>query len=268
MMTDDIGRLHRTPPGAEQDGTVESLASRALGVLASKRVNAASLLSERLLDELQRAVVTLEIGRRKAVVQDMLEAGIRREDIADFYIPEVARRLGSAWCEDAVSFADVTIGVSRLQGLLREIGRDWYEEPPLSEDAPSLLLVVLADEFHTLGAMVLAGQLARMGVSVKLVTGQSESDVLGSVAAAHFDAIFISVALGKSLASLKGLVEKLRAASVRPTPVVLGGSLVTRVVDTKAETGADFATTDPREALRLCGLKTSAQGARRRVTAE
>lgn len=267
-MTDDLGRLHRTRMGADGDSTVESLASRALSVLASKRVTAASLLSERFLDELREAAITIEIGRRKAVVHDMLEAGIRREDIADFYIPEAARRLGAAWCDDEVGFADVTIGVSRLQGLLREIGNDWYDDPALPADAPSLLLIVLADEFHTLGSMVLAGQLARMGISVKLITGKGESDVLGSVAAGHFDAIFVSVSQGKSLAALRKLVEKLRAASVRPTPVVIGGSLVNRVKDARAETGADHATTDPREALRLCGLRISAQNARRRATSE
>jgi MerR family transcriptional regulator, light-induced transcriptional regulator len=84
-------------------------------------------------------------------------AGIRREDIADFYVPEVARRLGAAWCEDRTSFADVTVGTARLQGLLREIGPDWFSDARLGDRPPVCVLVVVSrDEFHTLGAMVLA----------------------------------------------------------------------------------------------------------------
>lgn len=279
-MTDSFDRATRARPtadggsgsglraGSGTGGDVETLASRALGVLASKRISAASLLSERFLDDLSAAVRSADGMRRRAVVRDMLDARIRAEDIADFYIPEVARRLGAAWCEDSVSFADVTIGVARLQGLLKEIGPQWADDRQTDPRAPGLLVVVLADEFHTLGAMVLCGQLARLGVSVKLAMGQSESDLLRTVAGGHFDAILISAAQGERLATLRKLVEKIRAASVRPTPVVIGGSVVTRVSDIKTQTGADHATTDPKEALRACGLKISVPGARPRATSE
>lgn len=267
-MTDSMDRATRARTGMDVGSTVETLASRALGVLASKRISAASLLSERFLDELSLAVRSAETGRRRAVVRDMLDARIRPEDITDFYIPEVARRLGAAWCEDSVSFADVTIGVARLQGMLKEIGAPWFDEARLDAEAPGLLVVVLADEFHTLGAMVLCGQLARLGVSVKIAMGHGESELLRTVAAGNFDAIFLSAAQGERLARLRKLVEKIRAASVRPTPVVIGGSVVTRVTDIKTQTGADHATTDPREALRACGLKISVPGARRRATSE
>jgi MerR family transcriptional regulator, light-induced transcriptional regulator len=267
-MTDGTDRANRTRGNADSGSTVETLASRALGVLASKRVSAASLLSERFLEELSIAVRTLDADHRWSVVRKMLESRIRLEDIADFYIPEVSRRLGAAWCEDGLSFADVTIGVARLQSLLREIDAEWAKGTTLDADAPGLLVVVLADEFHTLGAMVLCSQLGRMGVSVKLVVGQSESEVLRTVAAGQFDAILISASGCERLAPLRKLVEKVRAACLRPTPIVLGGSVVTRVTDAKTQTGADHATTDPREALRACGLRILVPGATRRATSE
>jgi methanogenic corrinoid protein MtbC1 len=267
-MTDSTDRATRTLSAPEAGSTVETLASRALGVLASKRISAASLLSERFLDELSAAVRSGDGTQSRVIVRDMMEARIRAEDIADFYIPEVARRLGAAWCEDGLSFADVTIGSARLQGLLKDIGSHWTDDRRLDPDAPAVLVVVLADEFHTLGAMVLCGQLARMDVSVKLAMGHAESDLLRIVASGHFDAILISAAQGERLATLRKLIEKIKAASVRPTPVVIGGSVVTRVADIKTQTGADHATTDPKEALRACGLKISVPGARPRATSE
>jgi MerR family transcriptional regulator, light-induced transcriptional regulator len=267
-MTDSTDRVTRGRNGGDVGASVETLASRALGVLASKRTSAASLLSERFLDALARAVLGPDDQDYRAVVRDMIAARIRPEDITDFYIPEVARRLGAAWCEDGVSFADVTIGTARLQGLLKEVGGRWADHMRLEPDAPGLLVIVMADEYHTLGAMVLCGQLARMGVSVKLAMGQAESDLLAVVAGGQFDAILISAAQGERLAPLRKLVEKIRAAAVRPVPVVIGGSVVTRVTDIKTQTGADHATTDPREALRACGLKSSVCSARRIAISE
>jgi MerR family transcriptional regulator, light-induced transcriptional regulator len=267
-MTDFAVRTARPVAGQPAGDPVETLASRALGVLASKRTSSASLLSERLLADLAAAVCSADAGRRAAVVHDMLASGIRREDIADFYIPEVARRLGTDWCEDRTSFADVTVGTARLQGLLREIGPDWFSDVRLGADAPCLLVVVLADEFHTLGAMVLGSQLGRLGVSMKLAMGRNEAEVRDVVASGQFDAIFLSVSQSAQLETLRGLVDKLRAASQRATPIVLGGSAVTRVTDVRAQTGADHATTDAREALRACGLTLTASGARRRATSE
>ncbi|SRR6056297_1635791 len=249
-------------------GTVETLASRALGARGSKRASAASLLSERFLDELDAAVRSAASGRRAAVVADMLDAGIRREDIVDFYIPEVARRMGAEWCEDGLGFADVTIGVARLQGLLREIAAEWFDGASLEPDMPGLMVIVMADESHTLGAMVLRAQLARLDVSVKLLVGRSETEVLRSIAGGDFDAILISAAVGEQIATLKGLVEKIRASTERPTPIVIGGSIVTREDDIKTRTSADHATTDPAEALKACGLRVPHAGARRRATAE
>lgn len=267
-MIDGHDRAARIRIEEEGDGSVETLASRALTELAANRVTAASMMSERFIRDLTAAAMQIEPGHRKAVIHDMLESRIRREDIVDFYIPEAARRLGDAWCTDGVSFAEVTIGVARLQGVLRDIASEWIDDRSFDGDAPGVMIVVADNDFHTLGSMILSTQLRRMGISVKMVVGQCESDLLATVADGHFDAILISAALGERLAPLKKLVEKIRAASVRPTPVVIGGSAVGRTDDIKTKTSADHATTDPREALRLCGLKISAPGARRRATSE
>jgi len=266
-MTDSTGKAMGFR-NDEDGGTLETLASRALGTIASRRMSAASLLSEKFVSDLDAAARSIESDRRRAVVAAMRDAGIGREDIVDFYIPEVARRMGVEWCEDGMSFADVTIGVARLQGLLREIGSDWLDGAGLTRESPGVAVVVTADEFHTLGSMVLCSQLARLGVSVRLVVGRSQEEVLGGVADGHFDAIFISAASGRRLATLRKLVENIREASDRPTPIIIGGPIVAREDDVKTKTGADHVTTDPTEALAACGLKISHSGARRRATSE
>lgn len=244
----------------------DTLASRALGLIASNRAGRPSLLSERLVDDLRRSVRSGDGSGRSDVVRDMLGAGLRREDIADFYIPEVARRLGAEWSEDTVSFAEVTIGVARLQGLLRTIGSDWFSDADLDPEAPCVLVVVPPDEFHTLGPTLFSAQLCRLGISVKLVMGRNEAQVVDVVGKGQFDAVFVSASQATQLATVGRLVKKIRAAAAQAVPIGLGGSVVTRVSDARAKTGADHAATDTRDALRACGL--AAPGARRRAVAE
>lgn len=202
-------------------------------------------------------------------VKDALAKGISADDISDLYVPELARRLGEAWCVDQLSFALVTIGASRLQTMLRALGPSWSGDNGSSPDAPSLLLVVLQDVHHTLGAIVLGGQLRRKGYSVKLLLGGKPLDIAENIARTRYKAVFISSSLGETLESLRGIVDIIRAAAKTRLPVVIGGTILeAETIETiMARTGADFATKIPDEALGFCGLRimthTNAQVLRR-----
>ncbi|MDJ0825365.1 MAG: cobalamin B12-binding domain-containing protein [Rhodobacter sp.] len=189
------------------------------------------------------------------MIEEMLAAGIQRRSIADVYIPVAARRLGVAWCEDQTSFAEVTIGTSRLQSMLRGLGGVWsgdVAEP--HEIQPTVLMIVPADEYHTLGAMVATGQLRRAGVSVRLCAGQSTAMILDLVESFNFDVIMISSASSEKLETVRKLIVDIRYSLLNPTPIVVGGAVLELAREIKAVTGADHATNDIQEALRLCKL--------------
>jgi methylmalonyl-CoA mutase cobalamin-binding subunit len=191
----------------------------------------------------------------------MVEVGIPPEEIADHYIPAVARRLGEMWCEDEVSFATVTIGVARLQGLLRDLediaGMARMDEP----EGASLLVVVAAGVYHTLGAMVLTGQLRRRGHAVRLLLGPEPEAVAVAVRQARFDAVLISASDGGSAESVRQIVHAVKTATGAAPPVVIGGTILVSEdltgADIRSLTGADHVTSDPTEALHLCGVMTS-----------
>lgn len=188
-------------------------------------------------------------------LSDMLASGITREVIADVYVPFVARAMGDAWCEDEMSFAEVTIGVARLQGLLRKLGPEWRADYCARAHAPSVLIITQRDEFHTLGAMILSGKLRRLGVSTQLCVGIRPNEVGDRIRKVGFDMVMVSAAKGEGLDSIRRLVDAAKR-SVDPAPfVVLGGSVLDTDLDIRRITGADAATCDPSEALELCGLK-------------
>lgn len=231
------------------------------GTLADRRRAAAARLSEQFVAALQEAVLCDDADLGETIPAAMREARVRSHDVIDHYIPEVARRLGEDWHENRRSFADVTIGVARLQCLLREMAALGPGDAIRDADAPGVAVIVLENEFHTLGAMVLGQQLRRAGVSVQMLVGQTEAEIVQSVAQDRFDAILVSVSRPERLASVRKLVEKLRNATINATPVVIGGRAVGDEGEIRTLTGADHVATDAQDALLKCGLTTYLRGA-------
>lgn len=266
-------RLHELREIAEDPGAIEiatesSSTLRATGVVAARRLPEAPSAEE--VDQFTIALLDAVLGddgevhdRVRACMQ---AARVRLHDVIDHHVPEAARRLGRDWHDNRRSFADVTIGVARLQGLLRDLVAQMREDAVRDADAPGVAVVVMENEFHTLGAMVVGQQLRRMGISVQLVIGQTEPEILQSVAQDHFDAILVSVSRTECLASVRKLVEKLKNATVAPTPVVIGGLAVSDEAEIRVLTGADHVATDARDAVQKCGLRTSHRGASLRAS--
>src|SRR5690606_29300455 len=120
--------------------------------------------------------------------------------------------IGEQWMQDEVSFADVTISVSRLQTLLRYLGRSPQTEHSGISCDSRILLLVSHDNDHTLGAMVLLGQLRRQGCSVRLLLGARPDTISEKIAGMHFDAVMISGAQGNRVETLRRIVLAVRKA--------------------------------------------------------
>lgn len=206
------------------------------------------------LRSLRAAAMSRDPSACSAALGALLMRGIAPETIVDEMIPDLARDMGEAWCEDEMSFADVTIGVARLQSIVRELGTRWGSDMFGAADAPALLLAVPHDVYHTLGAVVLAGQLRRRGYSVRLVLGATGEEIARQMAQARYDAVLISSSRGTSLDSLRVLVDSVRQSAVPAPRIVIGGTILESREDVCALTGADHVSNDPDEALRLCDL--------------
>lgn len=213
-------------------------------------------LDDSVLSNLYAAAMNSDPAVCRGAVENALADGISPEDLADAYIPTIARQMGEQWCVDQISFATVTIGTSRLQAMLRLLGPNWTGRSEEQHDAPAILLVVLQEIYHTLGAIVLSGQLRRKGVTVKLVLGCKPREVAERISRTNYEAVFISSSMGETLESLRQVVDAVRASTDTPPPIVIGGTIldVETVEDVMALTGADYATQNPDEALRLCGF--------------
>ena len=261
-MTNHSKKQEGTPRVTSDNASVGALASCALSVVAERNAKAGGSVDEKLLSQLRTAA----IGEPSSAVHDVIEtlrtSGVSPDVIATHYIPQIAIQLGAEWVEDTLSFARVTIGTSRLQASLRTLGREWtsYGHSEGSGDSGTAIAIIARDPFHTLGSLILCGQLRRLGHSVRVSMGASQPELQTLIKDAQFDAIFISATQFQSLDSLRKCVDVIRHSASDCPPIILGGSALDQDADMCAETGADFATKDPNEALEFCGLtKTNNQ---------
>lgn len=246
------------PSGAVKGPSVDALATQALSLVAQRNAKAAQNFDAALAERLRDAAAESNGNPVPVLMNEMLESGIPAETIACVYIPYAARQMGEDWCDDTLSFARVTIGTARLQASLRTLGSDWSSHG-YSDDQDhdkGAVVIVAKDAFHTLGAMVLCGQLRRMGLSVRLAMGATAQELRAIFVTTRFDAALISASSSESLDSLRECVDVIRQSSAICPPIIIGGNVLDQEADVQAVTGADYTTKDPIEALEHCGITT------------
>ncbi|QYK40590.1 MAG: hypothetical protein KF887_14370 [Paracoccaceae bacterium] len=232
-------------------------ASWVVALLAARRSAADMVMRPEILEALVRSSTSADDAVMGGFLRELVRQKVSPAAISDLYIPAAAAQLGEEWLDDRLGFAEVTLASARLQSMLRAIGAAWTADAALPERETCVLLCVAPGEQHTLGALVLLGQLRRCGVSVRLALAPSRAELSALFAAIHFDGALISASGSSHLAQLGRFVETLRVLGPDDLCVVIGGGILQRVPDVASAVGADAAATDIGQALAACGLRAS-----------
>lgn len=244
-------------PVLQAEDSAAALALRSLSVLTQNAARQAETLDADFVDALHTAALDPQSGSFLPILDALHAAHVSNAQIADLYLPAVARKLGAEWSDDNKTFSEVTIGVARLQRLLHDLGPEWRADTVQRFDAPTVLVLTGPKADHTFGARIILGQLRRRGLSVRLALGLRPDQIKALMGTAHFDAVMISASLTEDLGALRTLIEAVRSSSSPSPPIVLGGSVCALSVDVKAKTGADFLTSEIEDAIRFCALDTA-----------
>ena len=239
-------------------GGVLDLASKIVAQLATRDGVPLAPFNEPIVQRLAEAVSADHPSMFEAMKADLRRARITPAMLADVYIPEAARRLGIAWEDDTLSFADVTIGTVRLQSILRDIGSDWAADTgKMAGGCGAVLLLLPEKEHHTLGPMVLTGQLRRFGVSVCLQLATADGEWRSVLQKRHFNGVIISVGWEGKIAACQHLVASIRQMTRGRVPVAVGGAVLTRSEAILHCEGADIVTNDLEKVLSVFGLSAN-----------
>ena len=171
------------------------------------------------------------------LAREALAEGLSFDALCETRLAPAARRLGTLWETDALSFAEVTLAAGRLFGLLRLLAH----RPPPRPDSPFAVFAAAPGEAHLLGITMAAERARGMGWEVLLIVDADHDEAVARIAEAQPDVIGLSLTGARSLLPLTRLVVALRV-TVPACPIVLCGPGVTIVQETLP--GVDVMTTE------------------------
>ena len=157
------------------------------------------------------------------MVEDLLSGGASPEMLMLTLLAPAARLMGEFWCQDRRDFVEVTLGMARLQQLVRQ-----FRLPSAAPDElhGHALLVPVPGEQHTFGIRLVEEHLLRAGWKVTALLKVGEAEITRLVAEEHFDFIGFSVSSERLLPALRSAIRSLRSSSRnRNVRIAVGGVL-------------------------------------------
>ena len=225
------------------------LAHRVAGDVPAPKAEDAVALDGAAVQRFARLVIGPDDGGGWAEVEALLARGVSVERIYLELLAAAARCLGQWWTEDRCDFTAVTIGLGRLQRIMRELSPsfDPLVDQPL--DPMRVLLLPSPGEQHTFGLVMVAEFFRRAGWEVAGGAWESGSGAARMVAAEWFDVLGLSLAAEVHVEALARCIADARGASRnRELAVIVGGPLVEVHPELGTRLGADRCTADGRGA--------------------
>jgi len=178
-------------------------------------------------------------------VQDLLTRGHSVEAVFLDLLAPAARQLGAQWEADVTDFANVTIGVGRLQLIMRRLGDRFAEEANTGHAGESALLTIIPGEQHSFGLSMVAEFFRRAGWNLCTGPFASHQELTSLVQSHWFDIVGFSVSSDRRLDELKKDIQDIRRGSRnKNVGIIIGGPMVIAQPDLVASMGADMMSAD------------------------
>ncbi|MFC0241679.1 cobalamin B12-binding domain-containing protein [Rhodopseudomonas telluris] len=186
-----------------------------------------------------------------AYVENLISRGTPTDLIFLNLLAPVARRLGEMWEDDTTDFANVTLGVSRLQRILRSIGENYLEANDVQRIG-AVLLTTIPGEQHSFGLAMVAEFFRHDGWDICMGPFGSHRELASLVAERWFDLVGFSVTSDRRLDELKRLIQDIRRESRnRRIGIIVGGPILVDRPELANTLGADMSATDGAHAPQL-----------------
>ncbi|MFY9657402.1 MAG: cobalamin-dependent protein [Methylocystis sp.] len=154
-----------------------------------------------------------------------------------------ARRLGELWEEDVCDFIDVTLGLARLQEVLRIFG--CAEASTRCERRQRALLATAPSEAHGFGIELVASFMRAASWDVELLKGVSIEENVEAVAGDWYATYGVALAAEAGLDTVAQLICAVRRASRnRSIAVIVGGRVFNSNPQLAIQVGADATAPD------------------------
>jgi methanogenic corrinoid protein MtbC1 len=222
--------------------------------------SASAQVSQEDVQAFAKLVLAPDENVAHACIEAMRTSGISVETIYTDLLAPVARYLGVLWEEDLCDFTEVTVGLGRLQQVLRELSPA-FGQSSASTSGNRVLLLPGPGEQHTFGLVMVAEFFRRAGWDVGGGAWEAGADPVVMVQREWFDVVGFSLGNVAQLDDLAACIKSVRAAALNKSIcVIVGGPLFLANPEYVAYVNADAASTDGAQAPELAARLVSAQG--------
>ena len=185
-------------------------------------------------------------------VDGFIADGASVEAVCLDLLAPAARRLGEMWESDECDFLDVTMGLWRLQEVMREIAARSPAELGGLSTPRSALFSPMPGDHHNFGTMMIEEVFARGGWQSEALVKPERRELLDRLARQPFDLVGLTLARDCPSAAISNLITAMRNASANPhITVLVGGRMINENPGIAIEVGADGTGVDARAALEL-----------------
>ena len=196
--------------------------------------------------------LVLQADELLAHVEGYLARGVGVDSIFVDLLAPTARRLGELWEEDACDFLDVTIGLWRLQEVMREIawGSPVITGPIIAPHRS--LFSSMPGEQHSFGATMVHEVFVRAAWDSEVLVAPEQRQLIAKVANKPYDLVGLTVSCDISTDALAKIIKAIRSVSMcQEVRVLIGGHTVNANPALANQVGADGSAVDAPGALAL-----------------
>lgn len=205
----------------------------------------------KVVDELADLVIADGHAARD-YVQKLHEAGLPVEAIYLNVLAPTARLLGKLWETDHRHFADVTVGVGRLQQMLHDFEASFQSTARRGGPVLRALLMPAPNEQHTFGLFMIGEFMRRAGWDAWTGPLPTNKELKALIGSGEFSVVGLSASSNGRLGPLAKTIAMVRRLSGdRPLCIMVGGALFAEDPGLVAEVGADGTAADARQAIVL-----------------
>ena len=194
-------------------------------------------------------------------VEGFVRRGVPVETILVDLLAPAARALGVFWEDDRCDFVDVTMGLWRLQEVVREVSA----RMPSVRDARgnAALFATVPGEQHSFGTVIVDEVFRRGGWATTLLADATTSELLDELSGRMYDVVGLTVSCDDNIGRLGSLILAIRSVSRNPRIcVMLGGRVFAADPLICERVGADGTAPDAPGALCVAERLVSTQGVR------
>lgn len=211
------------------------------------------------LESFARETMVADLSSLVEQIERLMRRGLSVETVYFDLLSPAAKLLGDWWERDDCTFADVTVGLCRLQQLVYEFADRVHVEDGGGDGRTALFALTPGDQ-HSFGLIMVVEYFRQAGWRTVCMPDATAQDLEAIVQSERFDLIGFSMANERWLEPLTPLIARLRAVSRNGSvQVMVGGRAFSDHPERVTQVGADQTATDAREAVKTAARLFASQ---------